>query len=177
MNSRVSAKRFQQGAFAIEMTIVLMGLAALLMFGADLSQQVLSRAKLDRMSYSLVTLVKERQRFYQGREALSQADFNQVDQIAARLLGKQSNEQRGQFGITVQSLIEGRQTSYTRSLGDNTPCQPKHNLTALTELVPTNDEGTGVPLYQVTVCVTSESWFDRTLGDHLISSTSVMPGR
>ncbi|WP_417347719.1 tight adherence pilus pseudopilin TadF [Ferrimonas sp.] len=167
----------QEGAFAIEMAFVLAFLVTLFLFSADLSQQVLNRAKLDRVSYSLVNLVKERQRFYEGRIALSQADFLQIRDIAARLLNKSQVEDREQFGITVQSLVEGNQTSFSKSFAGDTACEPDNSIASLSALVPENDEGKRFPLYQVTLCMTSSSWYDRAIGQHLISATSVMPGR
>ncbi|WP_169628182.1 tight adherence pilus pseudopilin TadF [Ferrimonas futtsuensis] len=173
----LNAPKMQGGAFAIEMAFVLAFLVTLFLFSADLSQQVLNRAKLDRVSYSLVNLVKERQRFYEGRVTLSLEDFKQIRDIAARLLHKSQVEEQDQFGITVQSLVEGSQTSFSKSFAGETSCEPENSIASLSALVPENDEGKRFPLYQVTLCMTSSSWYDRVIGQHLISATSVMPGR
>ncbi|BDY04203.1 tight adherence pilus pseudopilin TadF [Ferrimonas sp. YFM] len=177
MSSIRASVHQQQGAFAIEMAFVLAFLVTLFLFSADLSQQVLNRAKLDRVSYSLVNLVKERQRFYAEREPLSRADFLQIQEIAARLLHKSTAEEQDQFGISVQSLVEGTQVSFSKTFAGDTPCVPDNNISTLSELVPENDAGKRFPLYQVTLCMTSSSWYDKAIGQHLISATSVMPGR
>ncbi|WP_035415954.1 tight adherence pilus pseudopilin TadF [Ferrimonas kyonanensis] len=167
----------QRGAFAIEMAFVLAFLAMLFLFSTDLSQQLLNRTRLDRVSYSLVNVVKERTRFYAGREPVSQQDFDQLTQIAARLLARESVELSDSFGIALQSLVDGQPVRFSKSYLDALPCLPEQDIQALTELVPENDAGKRYPLYQVTLCLNSQAWFDKAAGDHLLASSSTMVGR
>lgn len=173
MRSRVHN---QQGAFAIELAFVLAFMVTLFLFCIDLSTQVLNRAKLDRLSYSLVSLVKERQRFFEERTELSETDFNQLQTIAAQMLSNESG-QTVDFGIQVDSLIEGRSQSFNQPYPGETGCEPETPIAQLSQLVPSKASGDEFPLYQVTLCLGSDAWFDRSRGIALIRSSSVMAGR
>ena len=54
----VLSKRRQQGSYTIELVFILVALWGVYLFGADLSYQLLARAKLDRSSFALVNVIK-----------------------------------------------------------------------------------------------------------------------
>lgn len=158
----------ERGVFAIEMSFVLFFIAALLMFTADIAFKLFSRVALDRVSYSLVNIVKERSRFYDKRIILNQQDIDDVANLASRIL-----TEKHPFGLSVQSLYQGVHQTFDTDTGCNVPA-----LSA--ELVPENIAGTGFPLYQVTLCYEIDNWFDRFSGrttKSRLQSTSVIVGR
>ena len=54
----------QKGVFAIEMAFVLLAMGFLLLFIFDLGFQVIQKSQLQRTSYALVSILKERKAFY-----------------------------------------------------------------------------------------------------------------
>jgi len=160
----------QRGVFAIEMSFVLFFIAALLIFTGDIAFKLFNRIALDRVSYSLVNIVKERSRFYDKRFELNKRDIDDIQMLASRLLGGHRS-----FGLRVQSLNNGVNQTFDGGAGAG--C----NVPALSAaLVPENIAGTAFPLYQVTLCYDIDNWFDKFLGSKTkshLQSTSVIVGR
>lgn len=169
--------RHVKGSFVIEMLFVLLILIGTFYFMTDASHKLILRSKLDSISFSLVSILKDRTRFFDERAAINNSDFNDMEQLASRLL----NEDISQFGIRVESLTEGSalvtlSDSEFTSLGCNS-----ETLDNKTTLVP-EEEGTLYPLYQISICLQSDSWFARAWGTSsstnvTITSSSVMAGR
>ncbi|MCW8327424.1 hypothetical protein MD588_01230 [Photobacterium sp. SDRW27] len=167
----------QRGVFAIEMAFVMFFLAALLFFTGDIAYKLFNRGNLDRASYSLVNIAKERSRFYGKRLELSQQDVNGLETIAKRLLGD-----RNHFGLRVESLINGKYQEFNNTVDSSTACSSIDSLTnqKKEELVPVSLQGKKFPLYQVTLCYSVDNWFDRFMGKNKNSnlhSSSVIVGR
>ncbi|TOP05434.1 membrane associated secretion system protein, partial [Vibrio parahaemolyticus] len=76
----------------MELVFVLVALWGVYLFSADLSYQLLVRAKLDRSSFSLVNVIKERTRYFEGdvlsgkNLALTNNDLEDFAEIASRML-------------------------------------------------------------------------------------------
>jgi len=167
----------QQGVFAIEMSFVLFFIAALLVFTGDIAFKLFNRVELDRTSYSLVNIVKERTRFYNKRFELNQQDMDDIQQLASRLLTGNRP-----YGLRVESLNKGVLQTFNRTVAQGPTCHSVDSLkqASRSQLVPKNLAGKLFPLYQVTLCYEVDSWFEQFLGDkkqtHL-QSTSVIVGR
>ncbi|MCV6037804.1 hypothetical protein OFP00_32490, partial [Escherichia coli] len=77
----------QKGSFAIELFFVLIAIVTIFYFMTDLSDKLMTRAKLDRSSFALVNILKERTRYYDERVNLNAIDTSHMQILAARLLG------------------------------------------------------------------------------------------
>jgi tight adherence protein F len=180
--ARFLCKRGQKGAFAIELGFVLIGLCAIYLFATDLSHKLLVRAKLDRSSFALVNVIKERTRYFEadiaGRTNLqvSQQDLTDLTAVASRMLDSSVED----VALQIESYVIGSGTVIQRSpkfasLG----CQTD-SLSNYESLVPI-DKGLSYPIYRVTLCEEHHSWFEAfTSGgdaDMRLTSSSIMPGR
>ncbi len=170
-------KNKQKGVFAIEMSFVMFFLAALLFFTGDIAYKLFNRVNLDRVSYSLVNIVKERTRFYHKRFELNQKDLSDIQKLASELLNDHN-----QFGLRVESLINGKIQIFNNTADNSSACLGFDSLNnrKRSELVPVNLKSKPFPLYQVTLCYEVDNWFDRFMGKNKTSylhSSSVIAGR
>lgn len=159
----------QKGSFVIELAFVLMFLCLLTLFTADIAMQLFTRAKLDRVSYSLVNVLKERTRFYDGNNTLTQDDYKQIYSIAGKLLPDTN------YSVLINSTVPTEAIIPTVKSVACSPVAINPNLIPISSLT-----GVKFPVYQVTVCTSFHSWFGKfTHGktDFVIQSTSVIPGR
>lgn len=159
----------QKGSFVIELAFVLMFLCLLNLFTADIAMQLFTRAKLDRVSYSLVNVLKERTRFYDGNNTLTQHDYDQINSIAGKLLPGTN------YSILINSTVTANPITPNVKSVKCSPIEINPDLIPISSLT-----GVTFPVYQVTVCTSFHSWFGKfTHGktDFVIQSTSVIPGR
>jgi len=167
----------QQGVFAIEMSFVLFFIAALLLFTGDIAFKLFNRVELDRASYSLVNIVKERTRFYHKRFELNRQDIDDMQILASRLLTGNRP-----YGLRVESLNKGVLQTFNRTVAQGPTCNNADSLkqASRSQLVPKNLAGKLFPLYQVTLCYEVDSWFEQFFGKQKqthLQSTSVIVGR
>ncbi|AQS38109.1 hypothetical protein Sps_02962 [Shewanella psychrophila] len=173
-------KSKQQGSFTVELAFVLFFTSALLVFTGDIALQLLNRVNLDRVSYSLVNILKERTRFYEEKPIVTASEVDEIDILAARLLGYPNTSEAAPYGVRVEWLVDGGYGGIDKGIGGGTPCRPDDSLQDKASLVPINSAHKTFPLYQVTLCLKIDSWFNQFWGDseqHYIHSSSVMPGR
>ncbi|UJF17511.1 hypothetical protein L0B53_01705 [Vibrio sp. SS-MA-C1-2] len=172
----------QKGAFAVELAFIMGILTTVILFVSDLSTQVLTKTQVERVSYSLASTLKERARFYEGRQVVSQEDFEQLNEIAAEMLNLQAPVKRDGYGLYVEALIplgEGEESSqhFAQNFDSESQCRGNKNIESLSGLMPERDDGLQFPIYQVTVCLKVDGYFsDHTSYRHLQAS-SVVPGR
>ncbi|CAH0529502.1 tight adherence pilus pseudopilin TadF [Vibrio hippocampi] len=167
----------QKGAFAIELSIVLVVLMSIYLFMTDISHKLLVQSQLDRISFALVNVLKERTRYYADRDNLSEQDRDDMHAIASRML----NIDASQLAIRIEALHnQSAYESFTSERFDSLGCSAQL-LSNKTALVPT-ENGTVYSLYQVTLCEQRDSWYDNFWGrdatdTFTITSTSVVAGR
>lgn len=165
------------GSFSVELCFILIVLIALFYFMTDVSHKLIVRAQLDRASFSVVNVLKERTRFFDERFSLTQQDLVDMQYISSRLL----NVEQRNVAIQVESLQNKvARDVYTSPQYGSLGCSTLA-IDQKSQLVPEED-GVVFPLYQVSLCVESDSWFSRVWGDPssskmVISSSSVMVGR
>jgi tight adherence protein F len=172
----------QGGSFAIELAFVLIALCAIYLFATDLSHKLLVRAKLDRSSFALVNILKERSRYFdadlsEGENLrVTEQDLASFEKIAGRLLNTPSDD----VAIMIESLenqtIETPISSERyKALDCETPPIKDYK-----DLVP-QEKGVVYPLYRVTLCEEHRSWFQPFVGSgspmFKIVSSSVIVGR
>ncbi|MFS1412602.1 membrane associated secretion system protein [Vibrio sp. 10N.286.49.C2] len=167
----------QQGAFAIELMIVLLIFAGIYLFMTDISHKLLVRAQLDRTSFALVNILKERTRFYGGVSSLSDSDQTDMRQLAYRMLDKDETN----LAIKIEALHNKSTVDvFTSAPFEAMGCQAV-DISEKGALAPIED-GTIYSLYQVSLCDQKESWFANFWGDSgtptfTITSSSVVAGR
>ncbi|WP_418641440.1 tight adherence pilus pseudopilin TadF [Vibrio chaetopteri] len=172
----------QRGVFAIELAFIIFTLCAIFMFATDLSHKLLVRAKLDRTSFALVNILKERYRYFDGditnkvNIEVTETELDEMRQVAARLLG--TNED--QVAIQIESLIDAQfETQLASNRFKSLGCS-SGSIVSEQHLVP-QEGSVQFPLYRVTICEQHDSWFDPFVDGDIenvtIHSSSVMPGR
>lgn len=135
--------------------------------------------KLDRISYSLAGIIRERNRLYSDDEMLTQNNVNDLVSLANNMLltsGISSNN----FAITVETLhfnptesaapgnkIINDTKSEEFSVGT---CHPIRSLREMADLSPYSNRGRWVPLYQVTLCLPAPTGYQA-----LFSQTESIP--
>ncbi|MGF1726086.1 tight adherence pilus pseudopilin TadF [Photobacterium nomapromontoriensis] len=182
--TRLSRKQ-QQGVFAIELVFVLLGLCVFFLFVSDLSHKLLTRSQLDRTSFALVNILKERTRYYADvsgdtrivRYALNDKDNEDMQILAARML----NVSREQVAVGIESLVDKQSQYLSSEVFDRLNCKPATLIKEHGLLIPKKKNEKTYPLYQVTLCARHDGWFlpfiSNKDGKVLIVSSSVIAGR
>jgi len=182
-NQRVLSRRSQTGSFTIELAFVVIALWGIYLFAADLSYQLLVRAKLDRSSFALVNVIKERTRYFDAdvssgaNLSVTNAELLDLVSVASRMLDTPSEEVAIKIeSLTNKSNVAAFATSKFKSLG----CQTD-SILDYAYLVPV-EKGVIYPLYRVSLCEEHRSWFTLFFHDDThsmvnIRSFSIMPGR
>ncbi len=180
---RALSKRLQQGSYTIELVFVLLALWGLYLFGADLSAQLLMRAKLDRSSFALVNIIKERTRYFEadvlaGKNlTVTNAELLDMTKVASRML----NIPMDSVAIKIESLTNKTNvTEFMSNKYKHLKCQ-NDSIIAHANLAPV-EKSVVYPLYRVSLCEEQSSWFNPffsggTSTTVKISSSSIMPGR
>lgn len=171
----------QRGSFAIELAFVLVGLCAIFLFSTDLSHKLLIRAKLDRSSFALSNIIKERTRYFEADIAaqenlkVTENDLMDFSKVAARML----NADESNVAIQIESMTNVSSVVQLKSQRfDALGCQVADfgNFSALAP----HDGAVIYPLYRVSLCEAHDSWFEAFWGESstmTIVSSSIMPGR
>lgn len=165
----------QKGSVTIEFTFMVILLCMMFAFMADLAIMRSTIGKLDRTSYSLVNIVKERTQFYEGRDTLDQSQVDKMQRLAAIMLNSDPNN----VGVVIEymSFATPERPQNGRKPRANSPtilragyrknCEPIKPISDLPMLSPVSENGVEsryVPLYQVTVCMPNYSLFQAILG-------------
>ena len=85
-----------RGVFSIEFAIILFALCGIMFFLVDVGMQIVNKAHLDRLSYSLVTIIKDRKKIGFPPDVTSR-DCSALKEIADRLSGFE-------VGVSVQAV-------------------------------------------------------------------------
>lgn len=175
-------KNRQQGVFSIEMAFVLLGMGACLYFCFDLGYQQIRKSQLERVSYSLVSLLKERSLFYSDDQTQpnyrpNSQETEQLQRLAARFLNVKTDD----VSVIVESRVSGRRVVF-KKLASNVPCELNYPLNQ-SLAVSSGGKKAEAPIYQVTVCQIVPAWFERIVGnqadknDRVLSAHSTFVGR
>ncbi|MGR5117597.1 tight adherence pilus pseudopilin TadF [Vibrio astriarenae] len=181
MKSKSSLSKRQRGSFAIELAFVLVALCSIFLFSTDLSHKLLVRAKLDRSSFALSNVIKERTRYFESDIAaqenlhITQSDLEGLINVASRMLNTESSD----VAIQIESMTNASTITLVKSQKfDDFGCNIA-DFDDFSDLAP-HDGGVIYPLYRVSLCEVHDSWFEAFFGDSssmAIVSSSIMPGR
>lgn len=181
-------KKRQQGSFVVELSFVLIFFSFVIVFMADIAMQLFHQSNLQRASYSLVNVLKERSRFYIDidedkhqiiRFQVDDNDLKDMQIMADRLLNS-SNEKPVNYGIRIESLSNSSDNNPSLVEFGLLSCLSDAKLKIGTSLLPNNLDESEYTLYQVSLCYQIDSWFSRLINlddKHTIASSAVMVGR
>lgn len=172
----------QRGSFSIEFAIVGVCFSLLLIFASDLVVKMSMKGKLDRLSFSAVSILKERTQLYDQVSSSNYSQAKQIYEITSLSLNRMSNTfSRDRFGVHVEEMTFSktgkRNPIVTHQFG--LPFTTSQLITDLESLSVLSSWGRRVPLYRVSVCYQTDNWFGSLIGANydLVCSESIMIGR
>lgn len=177
----------QRGTFTIEFALVAVIFVFLLAFTSDIVINQSTKGRLDRLSYSIVNIIKERTQLYNDDDVIDSSQIDQmyslIDQSLKRTMGSYDANQLGvyfeqQKFDSDEKAITPLQNIHLFSRGQ-LACTPNSTLISKETLSPTTSWGRRAVLYKVTICYQGANWFGELVGKDysLIRSSSIMLGR
>ncbi|WPC76447.1 tight adherence pilus pseudopilin TadF [Vibrio porteresiae] len=186
-NSHCSRRK---GNFTVEFAIVGVFFSLLLVFSGDIIIKLSIKGKLERLSYSIVNIVKERTQLF-GEDEYSVDDTeaeNAYTITVASLKRTMSSFDESKFGFVldaytrsdygtgdkIDSIVSGS-GSWVHE-GSNISCQ---STKPDKDLIFQTSWGRSATFYQVTLCYASPNWFGSIIGGDYskISVRSAAVGR
>lgn len=154
------------GAVIVEFVFVVFIITLLIKVLITVATHQSTVGKLDRISYSIAGIVRERGRLYGGSEKLSQAQYNELTALTKKMLSDSGLSNRN-VTMKIESLSFTNATGLKEPDTHNSPeyysgsCKPTRSLKDMTQLSPYSNSGQWVPLYQVTLCLLpTASWYN-----------------
>lgn len=184
----LKSKRFlikQRGTFSVEFAIVGIFFSLLLAFSGDVIIKLSVKGKLDRLSFSLVNIVKEQTQFYDpdSNKALLRTDAQHLEEIASNSLRRTLGTFNvSNFGVLVEEVkfsSENVVSSFVSYDLAQQTCAVSRTLQELKNISVMSSWDRQVPLYRVTLCYETDNWIGDLLGSDFttVSSSSIMIGR
>ncbi|OOF54348.1 protein TadF [Rodentibacter genomosp. 2] len=151
-----------KGSVSIEFVFMLIFLVVIFAFLADLVIVRSTTGKLDNVSYSLVNILRERTQLYDRETRITNQDLKDFEQLAKRLVYG-DKESKKEIHIVLEHWQEGNSSSKRNS----SQCKPYREIRELSQLSPRSEINNErkIPLYQVTLCVETNSFFKALLLD------------
>lgn len=173
----------QKGNFTIEFAIVGVVLAVLLVFSMDIIIKLAYKGKLDRLSYSLVNVAKERTQLYGEDFSVTEPDATALFNIATNSLRRTTDSfAADRLGMVIEGLtfadIGQANSANVFELG-NYNCALPQNIGDMQDLSVVTTWGRQARLYRVTICYETDNLFGDLLGGEFtrVRSSSVIVGR
>ncbi|AIL32365.1 tight adherence pilus pseudopilin TadF [Basilea psittacipulmonis] len=173
MNTIKKFWRTQRASVSIEFVLIIFILCLLIGFVLDLVLLRSTEGKLDRVSYSVLNLIKERTAFYGSEQSASQAtlekDVQTIKPIAAYLLYGNAQAPIDMYVEVVSFKTPDETAVKTRrpvidvysKIGNSecVPAVPLDQLLKEKQIAVYSEKNRFLPLYQVTVCAKQSSVF------------------
>ncbi|CAG9297094.1 tight adherence pilus pseudopilin TadF [Celerinatantimonas diazotrophica] len=178
-----------RGVFTIELAIIALFMSVIILFTADMVIKQSIQGMLDRMSYSAVSVLKERTQLYNKDEEMDRKQVEEIDKIVQTSLARTMPQFRPSLYSSYYQQIkfEGNPESPSIDVippitegSKNSACKPPNQLKNIAvKLSPITNEGDRAPLFQVTLCYHTDNWFGQLVGEDYswIRSNSIMLGR
>ncbi|MFM2480187.1 tight adherence pilus pseudopilin TadF [Celerinatantimonas sp. YJH-8] len=179
-----------RGVFTIELAIIAIFMSTILVFTSDVVIKQSIQGMLDRMSYSAVSVIKERTQLYTDADATSTSAFRtqsaQINQIVQKSLKRtMSHFDSARYAVVFERYhFENNDTQISKityQAGDSVTCGSPVNLTLVKakSLSPVTNEDRRADIYQVTVCYRTDNWYGRLVDQDYewVRSNSIMIGR
>ncbi|WP_261833529.1 tight adherence pilus pseudopilin TadF [Vibrio ishigakensis] len=167
----------QNGAFTVEAVFGMTILITMMFFIGDLAYVLSGKTQSMQVSYAIGTATKERLRFFDSRQTLTQQDFDLMNTIAADMLERQAPEKQDGYGLTIEALTDAGSQRFTKDFDNGETCSPAQEIETLEHLRPVREDGVVFPIYQVTVCIKMEGFSQYFPGMRYVNNSSVLPGR
>lgn len=172
----------QKGNFTVEFAIVGVAFSFLIIFSADVIVKLSLKGKLDRLSYSVANILKERTQFYNDSYTLSKAETRTLNTIAKQSMRRTSQNFDGKrWGMHIEALqFNSRDESVVVSFPEGTqPITPSIGMDSLRNLAVMTSWGRRASIYRVTMVYRTENWFGALIGEEFntVSSSAIMIGR
>lgn len=168
-----------RGNFTVEFAIVGLFFSLLLVFSGDVIIKLATKGKLDRLSYSLVSVLKERTLLYSdsGDEVLPAEAVN-LKTIAVNSLNRTfTNFEDEDFSMCVEGLTfdasnSAKPVNYSCSWTASETLAELSTFSVITSMQQ-------APVYRVTLSYETDNWICVLLGETFttVTSSSVMVGR
>ncbi|PMN71899.1 tight adherence pilus pseudopilin TadF [Enterovibrio norvegicus] len=186
MNSANNRKK-QMGVFTIELAMILLAFSLIIVFSMDVVVKQTVKGKLDRLSYSLVSLLRERSQLFDGDESMTHDEATKSLALIERSLSSTMNT----FDIQRLGMVIEQQ----RFDSNNNPippvanvhiftlgsysCEPEEPLVTKIDLSPLSQFDNKLTLYQVSLCYRTDNWFGNLAGESFerVRSISLSFGR
>lgn len=185
--TRMASPRKVSGAFTVELALVATVLSLLLSFTGDIVVKLSMRGKLDRLSFSAVSIIKERTQLYANVDELTQQDVDRVFSLLSDSLARTTgNYQSNRFsGLVEEQLYDGTtalaSNQFVPSGAASSSCRPTQSLAQIRDQVGVvTSWGRNARLYRITLCYETGSWFGQVIGSDQfrhVSSSAVIIGR
>ncbi len=173
----------QHGNFTVEFAIVAVFFSLLIAFSGDLIIKLSIKGKLDRMSYSASSIIKERTQLFNSiydiDESITKEGLNTYNIVKASLSRTMKSFDENKFGYSLDiykldklNVIREKVYKYPNGIECSVSTPDK-------DLFITTTWGRTLILYQVTLCYQTNNWFGILLGKtfNRVQSYSIVMGR
>ncbi|MGF1756227.1 ATP-binding protein [Vibrio makurazakiensis] len=178
----INLKSKQSGTFSVEFALLGVVFATLLIMTGDIIIKLSIQGKLDRLSYSLVNVLKERTQLYgKDNNTLTADDARALYIVAQNSLERTTGDfSQSNFSGSFEMLtfdLNGRQDTTTINEGGG--CELTDTIQDLQALSMMTSWGRRATLYRVTLCYETDNWAGELLETDFttVQSSSVMMGR
>lgn len=169
------------GAVIVEFSFIVFIIIIFIKALLSVSEYYSTIGKLDRISYSLAGIVRERTILYKNYNELTEEQVSQLRILANKMLSN-SGLSEPSVAITIETVhfnptqspaVENKVIDDAKSLSFRIgSCEPDKPLSKLTQLSSFSNVGRWIPLYQVTLCLSTDTWYN-TLFNQAGASTSI----
>ncbi|CNK44817.1 putative tight adherance operon protein [Yersinia mollaretii] len=155
----------RRGAVIVEFVFVVFIITLLIKVLITVATHQSTVGKLDRISYSIAGIVRERERLYGNNNPLSPAQYKELKELASKML-LDPRFQNTDLEISIERLNFRSAAGLKVIDVNNSPvystggCQPTRPLREMMELSPYSNSGQWIPLYQVTLCLPTAPWYN-----------------
>lgn len=174
----------QRGGFTIEFAIIGLVFSLLFIFSADVIIKLSYKGKLDRLSYSLVNILKERTQLYGKDYSLTKGHATTLVTIAEGSLRRTVNQfEAKNFGYVIEAVTfnaKGVATYKVYPEGiEKVRCNTVSTLDKMQHLSKMTTWNRRATLYRVTLCYETSNWIGDLLDMNFtrVESDAIMIGR
>ncbi|WP_145492690.1 tight adherence pilus pseudopilin TadF [Yersinia aleksiciae] len=156
----------RSGAVIVELVFVVFIMTLLIKILVAVTTYQSTVGKLDRISYSIAGIVRERGELYGGDNKLAQIQVEELKRLADKML-LNSGIKNNNLAITIETLHFDPTASGVKDIDNQKTlvysigaCQPIRPLYEMMELSPYANTDRWIPLYQVTLCLPTAPWYN-----------------
>jgi tight adherence protein F len=171
----------QKGNFTVEFAIVGVFFSLLIVFSGDLVIKLAMKGKLDRMSYSAASILKERKQLFSNDFSVKNKEANAIYSVVEKsLIRTVSNFDVKKFSFDISTYeLDGSNTvseSFSYTSNHKLKCT---KVTPDKNLFLTTSWGNNMKFYQTTLCYETSNWFGSLIGEtfNRVQSYSIVMGR